>query len=211
MKTSQLWLACSMVRANVEQLNEHAFYCPFDVSVDGELAPSDGMYEPFDYLWWAVGLRDETLDEAWDGFEKAVSAFVNSDDDGIGSFTFKPQHGGSTYYFRKSLSAGPDAQNPPEAEGFVRFDSVEFGGIEWEAAPCSWNKHPLHGKAIKSYCSDGDGIVQVQEYTSTFEVLDQCEPVGAFKTLEEALTKAIEVLRKDYPAIYEAQYIAEGE
>lgn len=98
------WLAHSMVRSNVEEFNEQTEFCPYDTRVsddNGELIPSDGHYGVFDYLYLAVGLRDEELENALENFEQATCAYVNSDNNGIASFTFKPEHGGATYYFRK--------------------------------------------------------------------------------------------------------------
>jgi hypothetical protein len=93
-----------MVRANIEEMNEQASFCPYDTRVSDEesdLIPSDGHYSVFDYLYLAVGLRDDELEEAFQDFEDATCAYVNSGNEGVESFTFKPEHGGATYYFRR--------------------------------------------------------------------------------------------------------------
>lgn len=98
------WLAYSMVRANVEEFDEQTSFCPYDTRVsddEGDLIPSDGHYSVFDYLYLAVGLRDDELEEALQEFEASTCAYINSDNEGLASFTFKPEHGGATYFFRK--------------------------------------------------------------------------------------------------------------
>lgn len=114
MNTTSLWLAHSLVRANVENFNEATEFCPWNVCshlhgeghpLHGKFTPSDGHYGVFDYLYKAVGLRSDANDEgplqdALEDFEGAAFAFMNSAEE-FGSFTFKPEHGGGTYYFRK--------------------------------------------------------------------------------------------------------------
>jgi hypothetical protein len=93
-----------MVRANIEEMNEQASFCPYDTRVsdgEGELIPSDGHYNVFDYLYLSVGLRGDDLENTLLEFEQAAGEYINSEDDDISSFTFKPEHGGATYYFRK--------------------------------------------------------------------------------------------------------------
>jgi len=104
MSKKPTWLAYSMVRANIEEMNEQASFCPYDTRVsdeEGELIPSDGHYNVFDYLYLAVGLRGDDLESALVEFESAAGEYINSEDDDISSFTFKPGHGGATYYFRR--------------------------------------------------------------------------------------------------------------
>lgn len=78
--------------------------------------------------------------------------------------------------------------------------SIEHGNIEWDIVPISYSN------AYKAaYCADGDGIVQVYATTKgRFKVSDQGDNAGYYDTLEQALNKAIRVLKKHYPAIYES-------
>ena len=112
--TKNLWLAHSPVKANVEQLNNETEFCPWSTCPHmhpeghpnyGKLIANDGHYGVFDYLYKAVGLRndgddDGPLGEALEDFDNAAFTFMNSGEE-FGSFTFKPEHGGLTYYFRK--------------------------------------------------------------------------------------------------------------
>jgi hypothetical protein len=113
-QSTNLWLAHSQVRARIDNLSREAEFCPWSICphLHGEgsplfnkFTPSDGHYGVFDYLYLAVGLRSNHDDEgplqdALEDFDKAAFAFMNSDEE-TGSFTFKPEHGGATYYFRK--------------------------------------------------------------------------------------------------------------
>lgn len=112
--TKNLWLAHSPVKAKIEQLNNETEFCPWSTCPHlypeghenfNKLFANDGHYGVFDYLYKVVGLRsnakeDGRLDEALADFEEASFAFMNSDEE-YGQFTFKPEHGGLTYYFRK--------------------------------------------------------------------------------------------------------------
>lgn len=109
-----LWLAHSLVKANVDTLNSSTEFCPWSTCPHlhpegspffGKFTPSDGHYGVFDYLYAAVGLRSNydgegPLDDAIADFEGAAFNFMNSGDE-VGQFTFKPEYGGATYYFRK--------------------------------------------------------------------------------------------------------------
>ena len=109
-----LWLAHSLVKANVDTLNSATEFCPWNrcdhlrPETDpffGKFVAADGHYGVFDYLYKAVGLRSNydgegPLDDAYGEFEEAAFNFMNSDDE-VGQFTFKPEYGGATYYFRK--------------------------------------------------------------------------------------------------------------
>lgn len=113
-EAKNLWLAHSLVRANVENLNEATEFCPWSICPhlypeghedSNKLFANDGHYGVFDYLYKAVGLRsnaneDGELDKALADFDEASFAFMNSGEE-FGEFTFKPEHGGGTYYFRK--------------------------------------------------------------------------------------------------------------
>jgi hypothetical protein len=86
-----------------------------------------------------------------------------------------------------------------------RLKTIEFAGLEWDILPkMVWEEFD------KSYCCDGDGMVQVYEYASgLFEVADQGDVISSHKTLEEALQAATDLLKKDYTAIYNAFYCEE--
>ena len=102
--TKNLWLSYSRF-AHLENLGEDASSTPWYVTATGVYLPADGHYGVFDYLYKVVGLRSDAndeghLDDALEDFDKATFAFMNSGEE-FGSFTFKPEHGGLTYYFRK--------------------------------------------------------------------------------------------------------------
>lgn len=99
------WVAVSRNRSNVEQLSECSGLCPYAL-IDGEFKSSDGHYEVFDYLFRSVGLRSDYddkghLPEAYDEFIGAASSYMNSGSDDVFTFTFKPEHGGATYFLKR--------------------------------------------------------------------------------------------------------------
>ena len=112
--TNTIWLAHSLVKKDVETLSPATQFCPWSTCPHmhpeghenfNKLVANDGHYGVFDYLYLAVGLRndgedDGPLGDALADFEEASFAFMNSDEE-YGEFTFKPEHGGATYYFRK--------------------------------------------------------------------------------------------------------------
>lgn len=77
---------------------------------------------------------------------------------------------------------------------------LDYGNIEWYIVSVSYSNAYTH-----AYCADGDGIVQVYATArGRFKVSDQCTTAGYYDTLEEALDKAIKVLKKHYRAIYDS-------
>ena len=99
------WVAVSRNRSNVEQLSEDSGLCPYAL-IDGEFKPSDGHYEVFDYLYHSVGLRNDCddkglLEDALIDFLGAVSSYMNSGSYDVFTFTFKPDHGGATYFLKR--------------------------------------------------------------------------------------------------------------
>jgi hypothetical protein len=92
------------------------------------------------------------------------------------------------------------------------IQTIKAHDIEWDIIPLQergFNEpHKKHGNQLNSYCCDGEGIVQVYEYElGVFRVFDQLTYRGDYKSLNDALAKAVKILKKDYFAIYEMQCI----
>lgn len=84
----------------------------------------------------------------------------------------------------------------------------KHAGIEWDVLiDIPWTPY------MREYCADGDGIVRVSQRAKGcfkgFLVFDQMEYVGKHDTLEPALEHAAQILKDNYPKIYEMYY--EGE
>lgn len=68
-------------------------------------------------------------------------------------------------------------------------------------AKLDWNQHEGFDGAV--WCADGDGIVAVYANGDYFEIREQGDVIIIYKTLDEALYFAEQLLLNDYPAIYE--------
>lgn len=97
------WLAMSHIRSNVEQINDKTDFVPYDYREGAGYVESDGHYGLFDYLYFAVKLRDDELEKALDIARDAMYEYMNSDNEGIESVTLPPEFGGLTYYFVKTF------------------------------------------------------------------------------------------------------------
>jgi hypothetical protein len=92
--------------------------------------------------------------------------------------------------------------------------TIEKAGIVWDVLHLQGRgfdmPHKKHGAQLRDYCCDGDGMVVVREYEDgVFRVLDQGDYRGDYSSFDDAITKAVKVLKKDYYAIYEMYF--EGE